>query len=153
MKIHPMNEALELARKAAQEDEVPIGAVVVIGGKIVGRGHNLKETHQNPLLHAEIIAIQEASKQLGTWRLLGAELVSTLEPCPMCLAVSVQARIQKITFGAWDPKGGALSLNYRLDQDPRLNHQIQVNFEESKEASDILKKFFKGKRERASTDD
>src|SRR5689334_517838 len=102
-----MEEALNLARRAAEEDEVPVGAVVVKEGEIIGRGYNRRETDQNPVGHAELMALQDASRSVGSWRLNDCILVVTLEPCPMCLAASLQARIQKIIYGALDPKGGA----------------------------------------------
>src|SRR3954471_10998418 len=104
-----MQEALELAKKAAREDEVPVGAVVVQreSGKIVGRGHNRREQAQNPLAHAEVMAIEDAARQLKSWRLEGCALVVTLEPCPMCLGACQQSRVEQVYYGACDPKGGA----------------------------------------------
>jgi tRNA(adenine34) deaminase len=143
-----MDEALKEADKAYREDEVPIGAVIVDDkGNILARAHNQKEKVNNPCGHAEILAIMEASKKLSSWRLTNCALYVTLEPCPMCLSAMVQARIGKLFFGAYDPKGGALSLNYNFYKDRKLNHAFPVlgglrHFECSK----ILSTFFKEKR-------
>lgn len=141
-----MSEALRLAEQAASESEVPVGAVVVHDGKIIGRGYNRREQDQNPLAHAEVMAIREAAQALGSWRLIDCTLVVTLEPCPMCLAASQQARISKIVFGTLDPKGGALSLGYRLHEDTRTHHRFAVVHEDSEACSLILKNFFKARR-------
>lgn len=143
-----MDEALKEADKAYREDEVPIGAVVVDDkGHILARAHNQKEKVFNPCGHAEILAIIEASKKLGNWRLTGCSIFVTLEPCPMCLSAMIQARIGKLYFGAYDAKGGALSLNYNFYKDSKLNHSFPVmggirHFECSK----VLSTFFKEKR-------
>lgn len=141
-----MEEALNLARRAADEDEVPVGAIVVKEGGIIGRGYNRRETDQNPVGHAELMALQDASRSVGSWRLNDCILIVTLEPCPMCLAASLQARVQKIVYGALDLKGGALSLGYRFNEDLRLNHRFPAEFHETLECSLILKKFFEKKR-------
>ena len=143
-----LKEALCLAERAAQEDEVPVGAVVVLDGKVVGRGYNRREQDQNPLAHAEIMAIEEAARTIGSWRLERCLLVVTLEPCPMCLAACQQARIPGVVYGAKDPKGGALSLGYRLHEDLRTNHRFTVNFLEHSPSSEILKTFFARMRQR-----
>ncbi len=143
-----MDEALKEAQKAYREDEVPIGAVVVDEkGNILARAHNEKEKVFNPCGHAEIIAITEACKKIGNWRLSNCAVYVTLEPCPMCLSAMIQARIGKLFFGAYDPKGGALSLNYNFYKDQKLNHSFPVlgglrHFECSK----LLSTFFKEKR-------
>jgi tRNA(adenine34) deaminase len=143
-----MDEAIIEAHKAYREDEVPIGAVIVdSNGAIVSRAHNQKEKAHNPCGHAEILAITEAAKKLNNWRLLGCSMYVTLEPCPMCLSALVQARIAHLYFGAYDPKGGALSLNYNFYKDQKLNHSFPVmgglrHFDCSK----ILSTFFKEKR-------
>ena len=142
-----MREALDLAQQAAQEDEVPVGAIVVWKNQIIGRGYNLRENQQNPLAHAELMAIREASQILSSWRLIECQLYCTLEPCLMCLAASQQARISEVFFGAYDQKGGALSLGYCFHQDQRLNHRFQVNYIETPECSEILTQFFKKKRQ------
>ena len=102
-----MNEALRLAKEAAEEGEVPVGAVVTIGDKIIGRGRNRRESDKNALCHAEIEAINEACKRLGGWRLWECELYVTLEPCPMCAGAIINSRIKKVVFGAHDKKNGA----------------------------------------------
>lgn len=143
-----MDEALKEAHKAYREDEVPIGAVIVDSeGAIISRAHNQKEKAHNPCGHAEILAVTEAAKKLSNWRLLGCSIYVTLEPCPMCLSALVQARIEHLYFGAYDPKGGALSLNYNFYKDHKLNHSFPVlgglrHFECSK----LLSTFFKEKR-------
>jgi tRNA(adenine34) deaminase len=141
-----MHEALALAKQAAQEDEVPVGAIVIHQGKVIGKGYNRREQQQNPLAHAEILAIQEASQSLKSWRLNDCILVVTLEPCPMCLAASQQSRIREVIYGASDPKGGALSLGYRLNEDLRTNHRFVVTHQETPECSQVLKDFFSKKR-------
>ncbi len=142
-----MDEAMKLAQEASDQDEVPVGAIVIHHGKIIGKGYNQREGQNNPVAHAEIIALQEACKTLGSWRLIDCALVVTLEPCPMCLAASQQARIQSITYGASDPKGGAISLGYRLHEDLRTNHRFSVNYHETRACSEILKLFFRKKRQ------
>lgn len=123
---HFMRLALEEARKAYQKGEVPVGAIVVVDGTVVGRGHNLRETINNPVAHAEILALQQASQVLKRWRLNDATLYVTLEPCCMCAGGVVLARVRKVIFGCWDPKGGASGSLYDILRDSRLNHQSQV---------------------------
>jgi tRNA(adenine34) deaminase len=143
-----MDEALIEAEKAYREDEVPIGAVVVdSSGTIISRTHNQKEKVFNPCGHAEILAITEAAKRKSNWRLTDCSIYVTLEPCPMCLSALVQARISHLYFGAYDAKGGALSLNYNFYKDQKLNHSFPVlgglrHFE----CSRLLSTFFKEKR-------
>ncbi len=141
-----MQQALLLARRAASQDEVPVGAVVVHEGRIIGRGYNLREKKQDPVAHAEIRAIVAAAKKLRSWRLEDCTLVVTLEPCPMCLAACQQARIKRVVFGAQDPKGGALSLGYRLHEDQRTHHRFELVYDETKECGEVLTEFFKIKR-------
>ena len=141
-----MEEALKLAQIASEQDEVPVGAVVVLDDQIIGRGYNRREMDQNPMGHAELAAISEAARTLGSWRLLNCRLIVTLEPCPMCLAACQQARIEKVIYGAHDPKGGALSLGYRLHEDLRINHRFQADYVETPECARILSAFFKAKR-------
>ena len=121
-----MAAALEEAQHAAERGEVPIGAVVVCEGVIVGRGFNLRETSRDPTAHAEMIAIREASAHLGRWRLIGCTLYVTLEPCPMCMGALILARIERLVFGPPDPKGGAAGTLFDLSADPRLNHSLEV---------------------------
>jgi tRNA(adenine34) deaminase len=143
-----MDEALIEAEKAYREDEVPIGAVIVdSAGTIISRTHNQKEKVFNPCGHAEILAITEAAKRKSNWRLTDCSIYVTLEPCPMCLSALVQARISHLYFGAYDAKGGALSLNYNFYKDQKLNHSFPVlgglrHFE----CSRLLSTFFKEKR-------
>ncbi len=141
--------ALEEAEKAYQRYEVPVGAVLVgPDGKELIRASNVKESDNDPCGHAEIIAIREAAKILKSWRLLGTTLYVTLEPCPMCFAAMVQARIEQVVFGAYDPKGGALSLGYNLHKDKRLNHRFQVmGGVRHYECSKIISNFFKENRQ------
>lgn len=141
-----LDEALRLAQESATEGEVPVGAVVVHEGKIIGRGRNRREQNQDPLSHAELHAIAEAAQALGSWRLIGCTLVVTLEPCPMCLGALQQARIDQVIFGATDPKGGALSLGYSLHSDPRTNHRFPVEHHEDLRCSEILREFFRARR-------
>lgn len=141
-----MQQALDLAREAARQDEVPVGAVVVKDGTVIGRGYNRREQNQDPLGHAELDAIREAARTLGSWRLEGCELYVTLEPCPMCLAACQQARIRRVIYGANDPKGGALSLGYKVHEDSRTHHRFTVDPELDGECGRILTEFFRAKR-------
>jgi len=120
-------EALDLARAAASLGEVPVGAVVVAGdGRVVGRGFNRREIDQDPLAHAELLAIREACATLGRWRLSDATLYVTLEPCVMCAGALVQARLGRLVFGASDPQYGAVGSQFDLPRDARLNHRVAV---------------------------
>src|SRR5919201_4867309 len=121
-----MAEALAEARKAAADGEVPIGAVVVHDGRIVGRGRNARETRRDPTAHAEVLALQEAARALGRWRLTGATMYATLEPCPMCAGALVNARIDRLVYGVADPKAGAMDTLFDVVRDARLNHRIEV---------------------------
>ena len=121
-----MEAAIEEARRAEQLGEVPIGAVIVKEGKIIGRGHNLRETSNDATAHAEMIAIREASKTLGAWRLMGCTLYVTLEPCPMCAGAIVQSRIPLVVYGASDPKAGCAGTRMNLLQEERFNHRAQI---------------------------
>lgn len=141
-----MQEALREAKVAEMKDEVPVGAIVVLDNEIIGRGHNLRQNQQDPCAHAEILAIQNASKLLGSWRLIGCTVYITLEPCPMCLGALQQARVSQVFYGAKDEKGGALSLGYSFNADLRLNHRFNVEFFETSECSQLLKDYFQTKR-------
>ena len=121
-----MREALALAASAAQQGEVPVGAVVVLNDQIIGRGANLRETSKDPTTHAEIIAIREAAEHIGDWRLEQSVMYVTLEPCPMCAGAIINARIPKVVYGCDDPKAGAVRTMYQLLEDPRLNHRAEV---------------------------
>lgn len=121
-----MREALAEARLAEAAGDVPVGAVVLVGGEIVGRGHNAREALGDPTAHAEVVALRMAAEAAGSWRLTGATLVVTLEPCPMCAGAAVSARVDRVVFGAADPKAGACGSLYNLCADPRLNHEAEV---------------------------
>lgn len=144
-------EALKLAHEAASEDEVPVGAVVVHNGVVIGKGKNFREQNQNPLGHAELMAIESAAKLLGTWRLIDCDLYVTLEPCPMCLSACQQARIRKVIYGAKDEKGGAICLGYHVHSDEKLNHRFEVVYEPEEECSKVLKDFFAKKRAKGAS--
>lgn len=144
-----MKVAITEAEKALLYDEVPIGAVVVKDGQVIGRGYNLRETSKDPTAHAEMLAIREASEHLGGWRLLGATLYVTLEPCPMCAGAIVQARLPRVVYGAPDPKAGCAGTLMDLLQEPRFNHQVEWTggvLEE--ECAGLLKRFFRKLRGR-----
>lgn len=118
--------ALEEAKKAAASGEVPVGAVVVCRSEIIGRGYNRREELRSALAHAELLAIEQASRHLGSWRLCDCQLYVTLEPCVMCVGAIVQARMGRLIFGCLDPKGGAVESLYQLCDDSRLNHRLPV---------------------------
>lgn len=142
-----MEQALLEAQAAYDKDEVPVGAVVVLNGEIIGRGHNCRETTGDPTMHAEIVAIREAAQSLSSWRLEDCELYVTLEPCPMCAGAIIQSRIERVVFGAFDPKAGCAATLYNLLTDTRFNHRTEVvpGVLEDK-CAELLKRFFKGKR-------
>ncbi len=141
-----LQAALDEAKRAAKEDEVPVGAVLVHEGKIVATGRNARERLQSPISHAEIHALEAGAKKLGSWRLEDCGLYVTLEPCPMCLAACQQARVSRVVYGAKDPKGGAISLGYALHEDGRTNHRFAVDYVEEPECGGILTAFFRGRR-------
>lgn len=139
--------ALQEAAAALDHDDVPIGAVVAVGGQIVARAHNRREVDHDPTAHAEILALREAARTLGTWRLDDATLVVTLEPCAMCAGATVLARLGRLVFAADDPKAGAVGALYDIPRDPRLNHQVEVvRGIQADEASQLLKDFFRSRR-------
>jgi tRNA(adenine34) deaminase len=138
-----MREAIAEAQAAAAIGEVPVGAVVVVDGAIIGRGGNRRESAADPTAHAEMIAIREAARAVGGWRLVGATIYVTQEPCPMCAGAIVNARVERVVFGCDNPKAGAVKTLYRMLEDPRLNHRVAV--EQSPLASEcgaLLSKFF-----------
>lgn len=137
-----MQEAILLAKKAESLGEVPIGAVIVKEDRIIGRGYNRRELDRDPLGHAEIMAIREASAYLQEWRLLDCRLYVTLEPCPMCAGAIIQSRLAQVIFGTEDPKSGYAGSLYNLLQDERLNHQTQVIAGLMKEECQLLLKLF-----------
>jgi tRNA(adenine34) deaminase len=142
-----MREALALARAAGEKGEVPVGAVALLDGRIVGRGANGRESARDPTAHAELLAIQEAARTLGRWRLSGVTLVVTLEPCAMCAGAMVLARIERLVVGAPDPKAGAVGSLMDLSQDPRLNHRFPVERGVlAGEAGELLRDFFRARR-------
>jgi len=142
-----MRIALEEAKKAAAEDEVPVGAIGVIGDEVVARAHNRREQLQDPLAHAELLIIKEVSSKLRTWRLVDLVIYVTLEPCPMCAGAMVQARIKRLVYGLADPKAGAAGSVMNLLQHDSLNHFVEVRggvlAEESRE---LLRDFFSRRR-------
>ena len=144
-----MTRAIAEARKAEAKDEVPIGCVIVRDGRIIARGHNLRETTQDPAAHAELIAIRKAARKLGSWRLLNCTLYVTLEPCTMCMGAIILARIPTVVFGCYDPKGGAAGSLFDLSSDPRLNHTVELlpRILEA-ECSGLLSMFFAALRNR-----
>ena len=144
-----MREAIKEAKKAELIDEVPIGCVIVKNDKIISRGHNVKESQQNPMGHAEIIAINKASKKLNSWRLEDCDIYITLEPCIMCSGAIIQSRIRTIYYGASDPKGGALGSSINVLTANGINHHPQVIGGVLKEeCSSIISNYFKAKREK-----
>lgn len=146
--IEHMQMALDEAKVAADEDEVPVGAVVVsLQRGVIARAHNQRETLRDPTAHAEMIAITQAAESLGSWRLERCILYVTLEPCPMCAGAIVQARIPYVVYGTVDPKAGACDTLYQITSDRRLNHQSQiVGGVLAKECGQILSDFFLAKR-------
>jgi tRNA(adenine34) deaminase len=139
---HWMNMALEEARLAAAAGDVPVGAVVVVGERIVGRGRNRREVDRDPTAHAEVVALREAAQVLGHWRVEGT-LVVTQEPCPMCAGALVNARVSRLVYGCPNPKAGAVATLYQLVSDPRLNHRIAVTAGVRADAcAAVLQEFF-----------
>lgn len=147
--IHWMKEAIQEARKAEQLLEVPIGAVIVRNGEIIGRGYNLRETSLDPTAHAELIAIKQASEHLKAWRLLDCQLYVTLEPCPMCAGAIVQSRIPQVIYGTADPKAGCAGTLMNLLQEQRFNHRVDVvsNILQE-ECAELLSSFFRQLRKK-----
>ena len=146
-----MRLALMEAQRAAEAGEVPVGAVVVKGGQIVGRGHNQVERLADPTAHAEMLAVSAACQTLGTKFLDGCTLYVTLEPCPMCAGALVWARLDRLVFGALDEKAGAASTLYDIPGDRRLNHQIEtVSGVEAEASADLLRAFFRARRSASS---
>ncbi|GMT47213.1 MAG: tRNA-specific adenosine deaminase [bacterium] len=142
-----MQSALEEARRAFEADEVPVGALVVKEGVILSRTHNLMEALRDPTAHAEVLAIREAAGKLGNWRLEGATLYVTKEPCPMCAGAIVNARVSRVVYGCRDGKGGAADSLYHILTDKRLNHQAEVvSGLLSEESAGLLKEFFRNRR-------
>ena len=145
-----MRLALEEAALAAEEGEVPIGAVVVCDGQVVARAHNRREQDHDPSAHAEFSAMTEAAQALGRWRLTGCTVYVTLEPCLMCAGLMVNARVDRCVFGAADPKGGATGTLYDVSHDERLNHAFEVTGGVlAAESAQLLRSFFRARRKHA----
>ena len=142
-----MTAALAEARLAQAAGDVPVGAVVIVDGEIVARGHNQREATHDPTAHAELAALRTACAQAGSWRLPGATVVVTLEPCPMCAGALSAARVERVVFGAADPKAGALGSLYNLAVDPRLPHEFDVVAGVmADECGAVLRDFFAARR-------
>jgi tRNA(adenine34) deaminase len=142
-----MDEALALARGAAAAGEVPVGAVALLDGRIVGRGANAREAARDPTAHAELLAIQDAARTLGRWRLSGVTMVVTLEPCAMCAGAMVLARVERLVYAASDPKAGCVGSLQDLSADQRLNHRFEVERGlKAEEAGELLRAFFRARR-------
>jgi tRNA(adenine34) deaminase len=145
-----MNQALELARTARDRGETPVGAVVVQDGAIVGTGYNRVEIDTDPTAHAEMIALREAAKETGDWRLPRATIYVTLEPCIMCVTALILARVRRLVYGARDHRWGGVGSLFDLSHDPRLNHEIEVvSGVMENEAADLLQDFFRNLRDNA----
>ncbi|TDL60136.1 tRNA adenosine(34) deaminase TadA [Rhodococcus qingshengii] len=143
-----MREAIKEAKKAEDLREVPIGAILVIDGKIISRAHNLRESKQSAVAHAELLAIEQACKETGSWRLENAHLYVTLEPCAMCSGAIILSRVSRVVFGASDPKGGCAGTFMNLLQDERFNHQSEVKSGVLEaECGQLLSDFFRKLRE------
>jgi len=150
-----MAEALKEARQAVQTGEVPVGAVLVHEGEVLARAHNLRETLQDPSAHAEMLVLREAARNLRRWRLTGASLYVTLEPCAMCAGALILARIDRLVYGADDPKAGACGSVFDIVREPRLNHRMEIATGVLEEdCRGVLSGFFESRRTsiRASVD-
>ena len=144
-----MREAIQEAKRAEGVDEVPIGAIIVSDGEIISRAHNLREKEQNALAHAELLAIDQACKTVGSWRLENATLYVTLEPCPMCSGAIILSRVKRVVYGASDPKGGCAGTLMNLLQDDRFNHQSEITKGVLEaECGQLLSDFFRKIRDR-----
>jgi tRNA(adenine34) deaminase len=142
-----MRHALELARRAGEDQEVPVGAVVVQDGTVIGEGWNRPISDTDPTSHAEIVAMRAAAVQLQNYRLTGATLYVTLEPCAMCIGAALNARVTRVVFGAWDLKAGACGSVFDLPREPKMTHRIDVfGGVCSDECSDLLRRFFEARR-------
>jgi tRNA(adenine34) deaminase len=142
-----MRLALREAERALEHDDIPVGAVVVKDGEVIGTGHNEREIREDPTAHAEMIALREAARALGSWRVLDSVLYVTLEPCAMCAGAIVLARVPRVVFGTADPKAGAAGSVLNVMAEPRLNHRPQVESGLlAQESADLLRSFFAAKR-------
>jgi tRNA(adenine34) deaminase len=145
--IRFMRAALDEAQAAAARGEVPVGAVIVVDGRVVGRAGNRTITDRDPTAHAEIVALREAAKTIGNYRLLGATLYVTIEPCAMCAGAMVQARIGRLVYGADDPKGGAVRSCFSILDHPQINHRVEVTSGVlAEDAAALLQNFFAARR-------
>jgi len=145
--VGAMRLALDEAAKAARHDDVPVGALVVAGGRVIASRHNERELQCDPTAHAEILVMRDAAAELGTWRLEETVVVVTLEPCAMCAGALVAARVGRLVFGAFDPKAGAAGSRYNLCADPRLNHELPVTGGVlAEQCGALLTTFFSGRR-------
>ncbi len=144
-----MRAAIEAARIAEENRDVPIGAVIVYEGRIIGRAYNQREQLQDPTAHAEIVALTQASAALGSWRLLGCTMYVTLEPCPMCAGALVLSRMDRLVYGCDDPKAGACKSLYNIVQDERLNHKVEITSGVlDEQCREQLQGFFSRRREK-----
>lgn len=144
-----MRRALALAQQAAAIGEVPVGAVAVVDGRIIGEGYNRKESDQDPTAHAEMIALRQAADSLKSWRLIGVTLYATLEPCPMCAGAMIQGRLERLVYGARDARFGADGTIVDVLGEPRFNHRVRVTAGVLEEdAAALLQQFFRQLRER-----
>jgi tRNA(adenine34) deaminase len=144
-----MREALREAERAGEAGEVPVGCVIVHEGRVTARAHNQREQLNDPTAHAEMLALTQAAAEAGDWRLEGATLYVTLEPCTMCAGAIVLARVKRLVFGAFDPKAGACGSLYEIVTDPRLNHRVEVTGGIlAAPCGEILQAFFRGRRGR-----
>lgn len=142
-----MRQALDLAQQAASIEEVPVGAIVVAHGEVIGRGFNCPIDSNDPTAHAEIVAMRDAAKNLGNYRLSGCELYVTIEPCTMCLGAMVHARIKRVIFGALEPRAGAFASNPMLMDADHFNHKVEWSGGVlEQDCSELIKEFFKGRR-------
>lgn len=144
-----MRRALALAQQAAAIGEVPVGAVAVVDGRVIGEGYNRKESDQDPTAHAEMIALRQAADSLKSWRLIGVTLYATLEPCPMCAGAMIQGRLERLVYGARDARFGADGTIVDVLGEPRFNHRVRVTAGVLEEdAAALLQQFFRQLRER-----
>lgn len=146
--VEAMRTAISVAWQAEASGDVPVGAIVLDPtGRVIGTGHNLREATSDPTAHAEVVAIREAAASLGSWRLQGCTLVVTLEPCTMCAGAVVQARLERLVFGAYDVKAGAVGSLWDVVRDRRLNHRPEVEGGVlERETGDMVRRFFSGRR-------
>jgi len=142
-----MRDALELATLASSHDDVPVGCVIVVEGQIVGRGENRREVDGDPTAHAEMIALRDASRERGGWRLSDATVYVTLEPCVMCAGALLSARVERLVMGAPDEKAGAVGSRYNVLSDPRLLHEVSLTYDVlAAESAALLRDFFVARR-------